>query len=108
MRNIKKILGMAITSIAICSCGGNKSQEMYDYYMEKARESDAKIHLKESQLQYGNDNNDIDPIVSSYAGRPVTNGEFRRMEIEKEKEIEQEYRLKAEGAKSTARKSNFR
>lgn len=106
MRNLIKIFGWAFTSIAICSCGGNKSQQMYDYYMEKARESDAKIHLRESQLQYGNDNNDIDPIVSTYVGRSVTNGEFRRMEIEKE--IEQEYRLKAEGAKSTARKSIFR
>lgn len=103
-----KIIGLAITAIVICSCGGNKSQQMYDYYMEKAQESDAKIHYRESQLQYGNDNNDIDPIVSTYVGRPVTYGESRRMEIEKEKEIEQEYRLKAEGAKSTARKSIFR
>lgn len=103
----KSILFTLLAMPLLCSCGGGNRQSAYEYYSEEAREHEAKAAQIRADLQYGNDNNQIETLASSYAGRQITKGEYRRLSLEKEEQLIQENKLKAQGAKTAEKQTLF-
>ena len=104
---MKRLLYLLLIIPCFVSCGNEGGSSVYNYYMDEARDHDAKAAKIKAELTYGNDNDEIEPVISSYVGRPMTKKEYRQLSLEDEQKLAEENRLKAEGAKTASKSKHL-